>query len=79
MAATFYGSIKTAALAWTIGDIGVGIMAWLNIIAILLLRKPVLAALKDYSDQKKQSKNPVFKANELGYTNKEGRNKSIVF
>jgi AGCS family alanine or glycine:cation symporter len=71
MAATFYGSIKTAALAWTIGDIGVGIMAWLNIIAILLLRKPALTALKDYSDQKKQGKNPVFKAKELGITNTE--------
>jgi len=71
MAATFYGSIKTAALAWTIGDIGVGIMAWLNIVAILLLRKPALAALKDYSDQKKKGKNPVFKAKELGITNTE--------
>ncbi|MCF2446616.1 alanine:cation symporter family protein [Dyadobacter sp. CY345] len=71
MAATFYGSIKTAALAWAIGDIGVGIMAWLNIIAILLLRKPALAALKDYSDQKKQGKNPVFIASDLGIKNTE--------
>ena len=71
MAATFYGSIKTAALAWAIGDIGVGMMAWLNIIAILLLRKPALAALKDYSDQKKQGKNPVFKASALGIKNTE--------
>ena len=30
---TFYGSIKTAEAAWTLGDIGVGMMAWLNIIA----------------------------------------------
>lgn len=71
MSATFYGSIKTAALAWTIGDIGVGMMAWLNIVAILLLRKPALAALKDYGDQKKQGKNPVFKARELGIMNTE--------
>ncbi|CAG5001065.1 Sodium/proton-dependent alanine carrier protein [Dyadobacter sp. CECT 9275] len=71
MAATFYGSVKTATLAWTIGDIGVGIMAWLNIIAILLLRKPALAALKDYSNQKKQGKNPVYKAKEHGVMNAE--------
>ncbi|WP_414618146.1 alanine/glycine:cation symporter family protein [Dyadobacter sp. 32] len=71
MSATFYGSIKTAALAWTIGDIGVGMMAWLNIVAILLLRKPALIALKDYGDQKKQGKNPVFKAKELGIMNTE--------
>lgn len=71
MSATFYGSIKTAALAWTIGDIGVGMMAWLNIVAILLLRKPALAALKDYGEQKKQGKDPVFKAKELGIMNTE--------
>ncbi len=71
MSATFYGSIKTAALAWTIGDIGVGMMAWLNIVAILLLRKPALIALKDYSEQKKQGKDPVFKAKDLGIMNTE--------
>src|SRR5690606_39358119 len=42
---TFYGTIRTAELAWTMGDIGVGIMAWLNVIAIILLRKPALLAL----------------------------------
>ena len=53
LGATFYGAIKSAALAWTMGDIGVGIMAWLNFIAIFLLRKPALALLKDYERQKK--------------------------
>ncbi|KQS27908.1 sodium:alanine symporter family protein [Dyadobacter sp. Leaf189] len=71
MAATFYGSIKTAALAWTVGDIGVGIMAWLNIIAILLLRKPALDALKDYQKQKDAGKDPVFRPQELGITGTE--------
>src|SRR5690606_2604342 len=42
LGATFYGSIKTAELAWAFGDIGVGLMAWLNVIAIILLRKPAL-------------------------------------
>jgi AGCS family alanine or glycine:cation symporter len=71
MAATFYGSIKTAALAWTLGDIGVGLMAWLNIIAILLLRKPALLALKDYQRQKSEGKDPVFNARKLGIENTE--------
>ena len=69
MAATFYGSVKTAELAWTIGDIGVGLMAWLNIVAILLLRKPALDALKDYQQQKKLGKDPVYNASELGVKN----------
>jgi AGCS family alanine or glycine:cation symporter len=66
---TFYGSIKTAEAAWTLGDIGVGMMAWLNIIAILLLRKPALKALRDYQQQRKAGKDPVFKADELGIKN----------
>lgn len=67
--ATFYGTIKTAGLAWTMGDIGVGLMAWLNLIAILLLRKPALKALKDYKEQKKQGKDPVFKSEDVGIKN----------
>ncbi|VED28811.1 alanine/glycine:cation symporter family protein [Staphylococcus warneri] len=50
--ATFYGSIKTADVAWALGDLGVGLMAWLNIIAIWILHKPALEALKDYERQK---------------------------
>ncbi|MGK9128301.1 alanine:cation symporter family protein [Olivibacter sp. SA151] len=66
LAATYYGSIKTAKLAWTLGDIGVGLMAWLNIIAILLLRKPALKLLKDYEEQRKRTKEPIFDPEKLG-------------
>ncbi|WP_207425762.1 sodium:alanine symporter family protein [Pedobacter sp. SYSU D00535] len=69
LAATFYGSVKTAESAWALGDMGVGIMAWLNIVAILFLQKPALKALKDYRRQRKEGKNPVFNAEELGIKN----------
>ncbi len=62
--ATFYGSVKTAKAVWTLGDIGVGLMAWLNVIAILLLRKPALKLWKDYQQQRKEGKDPVYKAEE---------------
>ncbi len=62
----FYGSVKTASLAWALGDIGVGSMAWLNLIAILLLTKPALRVLKDYESQKKEGENPVFDPVKLG-------------
>lgn len=71
MAATFYGTVKSAELAWTFGDIGVGLMAWINLIAILLLRKPALIAFKDYVAQKKQGLDPVFNAEKLGIKNTE--------
>ena len=56
MAATFYGAVKTANLAWAMGDVGVGLMAWLNIVGILIIffmSKPALKALKDYEAQRK--------------------------
>jgi AGCS family alanine or glycine:cation symporter len=69
LGATFYGCIKTAEVAWMMGDIGVGLMAWLNIIAIILLRKPAFKALADYKKQKKEGKDPVFKAKDVGIEN----------
>lgn len=69
LGATFYGSIKTAELAWMLGDIGVGTMAWLNVIAIIILRKPALRAFKDYNKQKKAGKDPVFIAKDAGVDN----------
>lgn len=71
LGATFYGSVKTAESAWMLGDIGVGIMAWLNVIAIILLRKPALKALKDYQEQRKAGLDPVFSAAKLGIKNAE--------
>ncbi|WP_066397118.1 alanine/glycine:cation symporter family protein [Neobacillus mesonae] len=68
-AMVYYGSVKTAALAWALGDVGVGSMAWLNIIAILLLTKPALKVLKDYEAQLKAGKDPVFDPVKLGIKN----------
>ena len=53
----FLGTIRSADLAWAMGDIGVGLMAWLNIIGILILffmGRPALKALHDYERQKKE-------------------------
>lgn len=58
MSATFYGTVKAADIAWGMGDIGVGMMAWLNIIGILIIffvAKPAVKALKDYEQQQKQN------------------------
>ncbi|MBO9128846.1 alanine/glycine:cation symporter family protein [Bacillus sp. 165] len=66
LGSVFYCSIKTAALAWGLGDVGVGVMAWLNVIAILLLQKPAIIALKDYEKQKAEGKDPIFDPQKLG-------------
>ncbi|MDM1061476.1 alanine:cation symporter family protein [Empedobacter falsenii] len=70
LGATYYGTIKTAETAWAIGDIGVGLMAWVNIIAILLLSNVGLKVWKDYKDKRKKGiKNPDFNPLEIGIKN----------
>lgn len=75
LAATFYGAIKTADLAWGLGDIGVGLMAWLNIVGILVIffmAKPAVKALKDYEAQRKAGvKEYTFDPQKLGIKNAE--------
>lgn len=69
LASIIIGAVNTGGSSWAIGDIGVGLMAWLNLIAIFLLRKPALLALKDYQNQKKAGKDPKFNPEELGIKN----------
>lgn len=69
MVAVTYAAIGTVGTAWGMGDIGVGLMAWLNIIAILILQKPALVALRDYERQKKAGQDPEFDPEALGIRN----------
>lgn len=73
MTATFYGTVKAANIAWGLGDIGVGLMAWLNIIGILIIffmSKPALKALKDYEEQQKANvETYTFDPQKLGIKN----------
>lgn len=64
-----YGAMATTGAAWGLGDIGVGSMAWLNIIGILFLQGPALKAFKDYQQQKKQGLDPQFDPTALGIKN----------
>ncbi|QCX52529.1 sodium:alanine symporter family protein [Elizabethkingia sp. JS20170427COW] len=68
--ATYYGTVKEAQIAWAIGDIGVGLMAWVNVIAILLLGNTAIKVWKDYESKKKSGiQNPSFHAEDIGLEN----------
>ena len=67
--AVFYGSVNKASMIWSLGDIGVGAMAWINIVAILLLSMIPFRALRSYEKQKKAGKEPEFDPNELNIKN----------
>ncbi|MBQ7370951.1 MAG: alanine:cation symporter family protein [Blautia sp.] len=66
LVSAFSGCVLNGEIIWTMGDIGCGSMAWLNIIAILLLSNKGIALLKDYEEQKKQGKDPVFHPEKFG-------------
>ncbi|TCN25976.1 alanine/glycine:cation symporter family protein [Mesobacillus foraminis] len=60
-----FGSVVDLAVVWNLADLFMGIMAIINIIAITLLAKIALAALKDYRNQRKEGKDPVFYADSI--------------
>lgn len=67
----FYGSLASADFAWALGDLGMGSMAWLNLITILFLTKPALKVFKDYERQRKEGIDPVFDPVKLGIKDAE--------
>jgi len=69
LAATMYGTLREAKFAWKLGDIGVGLMVWINLIAISILFKPAIQALRDYEEQKKAGLDPVYNSTKLGVKN----------
>ena len=73
----YLGCINSAKVAWTLGDIGVGLMAWMNLVAILLLYKKAVAVADDYEKQKKQGKAPQFNSTELNLQHAEYWNGSL--
>ena len=56
-------------MVWNFADITMGCMASVNIVAILILGRKALLVLKDYEKQKREGKDPIFKAEKLGIKN----------
>ncbi len=66
LAAIFLGAQASFDTVWNLADILMGFMAIVNIFAILVLGDIALKALKDYDNQRKAGKNPVFYASHIG-------------
>ena len=67
-----YGTVNSAGYIWNIGDLGVGIMAWVNVLGILLIffmYKPTMRCLRDYEEQKKAGGPVTFDPVKLGIKN----------
>lgn len=64
MAMVAYGALNNSGYIWGMGDVGVGLMAWLNIVGILLIffmGGPALKALRDYESQQEAQKDSADK------------------
>ena len=71
MLMVFVGAQLSLSLAWDLADVFMGFMASVNIVAILLLSNIAVRVLKDYQKQRKEGKNPTFKASDVGINNTE--------
>lgn len=66
----FIGAGMEINMVWNLADVLMGVMALINLPVIVILAKPALAALRDYTRQRKEGKNPVFRAADVGLAGK---------
>ena len=59
------GSLMEFSLVWDTADVLMGLMALINLPVILILGGPSIRAMHDYMKQKKDGKDPVFKAADI--------------
>ncbi|MEZ7172732.1 alanine/glycine:cation symporter family protein [Sporosarcina sp. OR05] len=60
-----FGALAKVDIVWSMADLFMGIMAILNLVVILLLGKVAFKVLDDFSTQRNQGKDPVFKASSV--------------
>ena len=60
-----FGAVASLPIVWALADVSMGLMAIVNLVAILLLSGTVIKLAKDYNRQLKQGKLPTFDANDF--------------
>ena len=66
----FVGAGLSMGLVWDLADVLMGIMAIINIPVICIVGGPAIKALADYTAQKREGRNPVFKKSSIGLDSK---------
>lgn len=66
----FFGAGLSADLLWGIADVTMGAMTLINMPVIFILGKYAFKALKDYELQRKEGKEPIFKAKNIDLPHK---------
>ena len=65
-AVIFVGAVIPMDAAWAMADITMGGMTLINLPACMLLSKVAINTLKDYEKQKREGRDPVFLAKDVG-------------
>ena len=63
--AVYIGSVAKLGTVWNMADLFMGIMALINIVVIAILSPIAVATIKDYMKQRREGKNPTFKAKSI--------------
>lgn len=72
MAMVVFGSMAAIELVWDMADVFMAFTAIINLIVILLIGKISFAVINDYTTQRKQGKDPVFKSKNIPGLKKNG-------
>lgn len=65
----YLGSTSSVDMVWTMGDLAHGLMAWINIITLILIGNQAVRIFKDYENQEKLGINPEFNPEKLNLNN----------
>ncbi len=61
MSGMMFGALRTSDVVWALTDMGLGLMAWVNILGLLFINGIAIRAYNDYMEQTKNGVlNPVF-------------------
>ncbi|MGD8109793.1 alanine/glycine:cation symporter family protein [Vibrio sp. NTOU-M3] len=60
-----FGALASLPVVWSLADVSMGLMAIVNLVAILLLSGIVIKLAKDYNRQLKEGKVPTFDSNDF--------------
>ena len=60
-----FGATMEFSVAWNTADVLMGLMAIINLPVIIILGGPAVRCMNDYLKQKKEGRNPVFKAKDI--------------
>lgn len=65
-ASILLGSFRKSDFAWALADVGLGLYAWINLLALIPLVPIAIRLFRDYERQRKAGIDPVFRPGNIG-------------